>query len=118
MVLMVAPAGSTFLTRLLLVSAIYRLPSLPAAILMLGPNWAWSGGPPSPLNPGTVLPPAQVLIFPSVVTRRTAWDPGDMLEYTESTKYTFPAPSTATCSGNPRLAAVAGPPSPPVPGPV
>src|ERR1017187_1135465 len=99
-------------------SAIYRLPSLPAAILMLGLNWAWSGGPPSPLNPDAVLPPAQVLIFPSVVTRRTERGLGLVLEKTASRKSTFPAPSTATCSGNPRLAAVAGPPSPPVPGPV
>jgi hypothetical protein len=65
--------GSTFLTRLLLVSTIYKLPSEPAAILTLAPNTALSGDPPSPPYPVAVIPPpAQVLIFPAVVTRRTA----------------------------------------------
>ena len=97
---MVAPAGSTFLTRLLLVSAIYRLPSGPVLMLSMElPNCALSGGPPSPLNPTVVPPPAQVWIFPSVVTRRMATGAGDLLVCTRSVKYTFPDASTATLTG-------------------
>src|ERR1035441_5546847 len=93
---MLAPAESTFLTRLLEVSAMYRLLSAPIAIAVLRepPSSALSADRPAPLRQVTGPPPTQMLIFPSVVTRRTATPSSTPLIRPWSTKYTFPGPST------------------------
>ena len=73
MVLMI-PSGVTRRTRLLLVSAMYSVPSAARAIERGVLIWAASAGPPSPEKPP--LPtPATVVTVPSTAIRRMRWLP-------------------------------------------
>src|ERR1022692_977423 len=103
----IIPPADTFRIRWLPASAMNRLPAAstntPAGLDI----WAAMARPPSPLNPAVPVP-ATVVIIPPADTFR-------IRELLVSDEHRLPNASTATPFGKPRLAAVAGPPSPPNP---
>ncbi len=101
------PDGDTSRTRLLLASAMKRLPAASTATPVGEYSSALVAGPPSPERPKAPLP-ATVLMTPAGDTSRTRLLPWSAMKRS-------PAASTANPTGLPaRLssAAVAGPPSP------
>src|ERR1019366_9288666 len=93
----------TLRMRLLLESAINRLPDASTARPLVWPSWAPAAGPLSPLKQHVPFP-ATVVITP-LVTLRTR-------KLNASVMYRLPAESTATPWGLFSVALVEGPPSP------
>ena len=81
------------------------LPALSAATRESDANEAAVAGPPSPAETKSPLPAMVVMMPVTGSTRR-------MRLLLTSAMKSLPTPSVATPSGNPRLADVAGPPSP------
>src|SRR5579871_2203440 len=98
------PPGVTWRMRLLLRSAMYRLPLESTATPVGWLSDALVAAPPSPENPCVPLP-AYVEMIPLGVSRRTR-------PLVRSEIYKFPALSKAMPQGDPIAALVASPPSP------